>query len=144
MSDKFKNPYIKQIETKELNSIENPTRLNINIENYLLKKPREGRAFVPRDTSNIRVLNDLSFIPIEKMIVEKQPYEHEVLFEIPTYTDLFSIDTKPIEIEDTGESVERKTKKFGQPLRYHGLTMKKMKPNPKRKPKEKNTNTGKE
>jgi len=124
---------------RELKSLENPSRLNVNIDNYLLKKPREGRAFVPEETSNIQSLNDLSFIPIEKMVVEKVPFElEEKLFEIPITTDLFSIDTKPTGVEDIGESVERKTKKFREPLlRYHGLKMKKMKPNPKRKPKEK-------
>lgn len=140
LSNEFKNPYIKQIGMRELKSIENPTQLNINIDNYLLKKPREGRAFVPEETSNIQALNDLSFIPIEQMVVEKQqPSEHEEeLFEIPITTDLFSIDTKPIVIEDIGESVERRTNNFREPLlRYHGLKMKKMKPNPQRKPKKK-------
>lgn len=125
---------------RELKSLENPTQLNVNIENYLLKKPREGWAFVPEESSNIQALNDVSFIAIENMIVEKQkPIEpEEELFEIPITTDLFSIDTKPIVIEDIGESVERTTKRFREPLlRYHGLKMKKMKPNPKRKPKEK-------
>ncbi|KAL5244548.1 hypothetical protein ACI65C_011958 [Semiaphis heraclei] len=140
LSNKFKNPYIKQIGMRELKSLENPTQLNVNIENYLLKKPREGWAFVPEESSNIQALNDVSFIAIENMIVEKQkPIEpEEELFEIPITTDLFSIDTKPIVIEDIGESVERTTKRFREPLlRYHGLKMKKMKPNPKRKPKEK-------
>ena len=139
LSKKFKNPYIRQIGIKELKSIENST-LNIHINDYLLKKPREGKAFIPGETSNIRVLNDLSFIPIEKIVAEKQQgFEHEEkLFEIPTTTDLFSIDTKPSSIEDTGESVEHKTKTFREPLlRYYGLKMKKMKPNLKRKPQEK-------
>jgi len=126
---------------RELKSIEIPSRVNVNIDNYLLKKPREGRAFVPKETSNIQSLNDLSFIPIEKMVVEEQQHFEleEKLFEIPITTDLFSIDTKPTSIEDIGESVERKTKKFREPLllRYHGLKIKKIKPNPKRKPKDK-------
>ncbi|XP_060850557.1 uncharacterized protein LOC132929310 [Rhopalosiphum padi] len=140
LSNKFKNPNIKQIGMRELKSKDNPARLNVNIENYLLKKPREGKAFVPGEATNIQALNDLSFIPIEKMVVEKeQPFEREELFEIPTSTDLFSIDTKPFkptDIEDIGKSVERKTKTYKKPvLRYYGLKMKKMKPNPNRKPK---------
>ncbi|CAI6342633.1 unnamed protein product [Macrosiphum euphorbiae] len=140
LSNEFRNPYIKQIGMRELKSIEIPSRVNVNIDNYLLKKPREGRAFVPEETSNIQSLIDLSFIPIEKMVVEKQQHFEleEKLFEIPITTDLFSIDTKPTSIEDIGESVERKTKEFRKPLvRYHGLKIKKIKPNPKRKPKEK-------
>lgn len=136
LSNTFKNPNIKQINMRELKSKDKPTGLIFNIENYLLKKPREGKAFVPGGTSNIQTLNDLSFIPIAKMVVqEEQPFEHEEeLFEIPKSTDLFSIDTKPTVIEDTGESVERKTKTYKAPLlRYHGLKMKKMKPNPNRK-----------
>ncbi|XP_025203674.1 uncharacterized protein LOC112600611 [Melanaphis sacchari] len=142
LSNKFKNPSIKQIGMRELKSKENPARLNVNIENYLLKKPQEGRAFVLGETSNVHALNDLSFIPIEKMAVgNQQPFEHEELFEIPTSNNLFSIDTKPTNIEDIGESVERKTKTYKEPLlRYYGLKMKKMKPNPNRKPKAKGNN----
>lgn len=134
LSNKFKNPYPKQIALKKCNSVENPTKLNMNIENYLLKKPREGKAFVPGGTTNIPILNDLSFIPIEKMIVEEQkPFEQdEELIQLPTSTNLFSIDTKPLNVEDIGVSVTRQ-KHFKQPLRYHGLKMKKMKPNPNRK-----------
>lgn len=139
LSNQFKSPYIKQIGMRELKCKEIPSRLNVNVDNYLLKKPREGRAFVPEETSTIQSLNDLSFIPIEKMVVEKQHFEHEEkLFEMPITTDLFRIDTKPTSIEDIGESVERKTKTFREPLlRYHGLKIKKIKPNPKRNPKEK-------
>lgn len=135
LSIKFKNPHIKQITPKELKITNNPMKLDINIENYLLKKPREGRAFVPGGMSNSRILNDLSFIPIEKMMVEEQkPFEQdEELIEISTSTDLFSVDTKPLDIEDIGISVERKTKTFREPIRYHGLKVKKMKPNPIRK-----------
>lgn len=135
LSIKFKNPHNKQITTKELKVVDNPMKLDTHIVNYLLKKPREGTAFVPGGISNSRILNDLSFIPIEKMTVEEQkPFEQkEELIEISTSTDLFSIDTKPLDIEDIGKSVERKTKTFREPLRYHGLKMKKMKPNPTRK-----------
>ncbi|XP_025422669.1 uncharacterized protein LOC112692271 isoform X2 [Sipha flava] len=142
-SSKFKNPYFKQITKRESISEENPIKLNVNIENYLLKKPREGRAFVPEGTSNVRTLDDLSFIPIDKIIVkERKPYEKdEELIEVTKTTNLFSIDTKPLPIEDIGESVERKTKTYREPLRYYGLKMKKMKPNPnRRQQKEENTN----
>lgn len=143
-SNKFKNPHIKPIFSKELKVEDNPNKLDFPIENYLLKKPREGRAFMPGGILNCQKLNDLSFIPIEKMIVEEQKsYEQdEELIEISTSTDLFSIDTKPLDAEDIGESVERKTKTFKEPLRYYGLKVKKMKPNPKRKlKKEENSNT---
>lgn len=143
LSSKFKNPYCKQIIKRESTSIENPIKLNFNIENNLLKKPREGRAFVPEGTSNIRTVDDLSFIPLDKMIVEEQkPYEKdEELFEVSTTSNLFSIDTKPLPIEDIGEFVKRKTKTYREPLRYYGLKMKKIKPNPDRKhKKEENTN----
>jgi len=105
-------------------------------------KPREGKAFNPEGTMSNEIFNDLSFIPIEKMIVEEQiPFEQHIqLIEIPKSTDLFSIDTKPLNIEDIGESVERKTKTIREPLRYYELKMKKMKPNQNRKPK-KDTNT---
>lgn len=138
MSNKFKSPYLKQINKQESITVENPIKSNINIENYLLMKPREGKAFNPEGTMSNKTLNDLSFIPIEKMIVEEQiPFEQHIqqLIEIPKSTDLFSIDTKPLNIEDIGESVERKTKTIREPLRYYGLKMKKMKPNQNRKPK---------
>lgn len=135
LSIKFKNPHIKQVTSKELKDADNTIKLDTNTENYLLKKPREGRAFVPGGISNSRSFNELSFLPIEKMIVEEpNPFEQdEELFEIPTSTDLFSIDTKPLDVEDIGESIERKPNTFRKPLRYHGLKVKKMKPNPMRK-----------
>lgn len=144
LSNKFKNPYLKQITKSESTGVANPIKLNVIIENYLLKKPREGRAFVPGSSSNIQTLNDLSFIPIDKMIVEeKRPYkQNEKLLEISTSTNLFSIDTKPLPMDDIGELVERKTKTYTEPLRYYGLKMKKMKPNPNRSHKGgKNTKT---
>lgn len=146
LSKEFKSPYLKQISKRELKSIENPVKLNVIIKNYLLKKPREGKAFEPGGTLNIQKVNELSFIPIEKMIVEQKSFEHnKEHIVIPSSTDLFSIDTKPLNIEDIGESVELKTNRFTEPLRYHGLKVKKIKPNPNRKCKEKeNTNTHKE
>lgn len=133
LSNKFKNPYLKQNIKKESTEVQNSIKLDFNIENYLLKKPREGRAFVPGGTSNSRVLDDLSFIPIDKMIVEEQKSyrQDEELVEISTSTNLFSVDTKPI--EDIGEFVERKNKTYREPLRYYGLKMKKMKPNSDRR-----------
>lgn len=132
-SKNFKNPYFKQINKQESKTIKNPIELNVNVENYLLMKPREGKAFVPDGTS--KMLDDLSFIPIEKIIFKEQkPLEQcEKLIDFPKSTDLFSIHTKPLNIEDIGESVERKTISFRQTLRYHGLKMKKLKPNQNRK-----------
>lgn len=140
LSKTFKNPYIKQITLEKLKTEENFIRPNINIENYLLKKPREGKAFVPGGISNIQTLNDLSFIPIEKMMVKEQKLfeQEEELIELTTSTDLFSIDTKPINIEDIGIPVERQISTFREPLRYHGLKIKKIKPNPNRKHKQEN------
>lgn len=140
LSKTFKNPYLKQLTLDKLKPIENFTKPNTNIENYLLKKPREGRAFVPGDISNIQTLNDLSFIPIEKMIVkEHKLFEpDEELIELPISTDLFSIDTKSMNIENMGTPVKRQITTFREPLRYHGLKMKKLKPNPNRKHKETN------
>lgn len=79
------------------------------------------------------------------MIVEEsKPFDQdEKLIELPlpATSDLFSIDTKPIQNEDVGEYVERNTKSVKEPLRYFGLKIKKMKSNPNRKLKEKrNTN----
>lgn len=144
LSNQFKSPYLKQTSTNELKSEGNPIKLNINIENYLLKKPREGTAFVPKGSSNIRILNDLSFIPIENKIVEQKHFEQdeEELIELPSSTtDLFSIDTNPLQIEDIGEFVQRKTNTLKKPLRYYELKIKKMKPNPDRKLKRKNSGT---
>lgn len=120
---------------QESKTTNNPIKFNLNVKNYLLMKPREGKAFVPGGTSSVKISDDLSFIPIEKIIVKEQkPFEErEKLIEIPKSTDLFSIDTKPLNIEDIGESVERKTNNFREPLRYHGLKMKKLKPNQNRK-----------
>jgi len=146
LSKTFRNPYLIQITKKEPKVVKNPITLNIETENYLLKKPREGKAFIPGGSSNIKTTNDLSFIPIEKMIIEepKSWIHNEKLFEIPTSSDLFSIDTKPLNIEDIGESVERKRKSFKEPLRYYGLKMKKIKPNPNRKLKKEHINMKKE
>jgi len=146
LSKTFRNPYLRQITKKEPKVVKNPITLNIETENYLLKKPREGKAFIPGGSSNIKTTNDLSFIPIEKMIIEepKSWIQNEKLFEIPTSSDLFSIDTKPLNIEDIGESVERKRKSFKEPLRYYGLKMKKIKPNPNRKLKKEHINMKKE
>lgn len=143
LSSQLKSPYLKQTTINELKSGENHKKLNINIENYLLRKPREGMAFIPKGTSNIRTLNDSSFIPIEKNIVEQKHFEEdEKLIELPSSnTDLFSIDTNPLQIEDIGESVERKPNTLRKPLRYYELKMKKMKPNPDRKLKGKNADT---
>lgn len=138
LSNIFKKPNLKQIK-KEAKTVENPLKLNFDIENYLLKKPREGKAFIPGGAvSNIQVQNDLSFIPIEKIKFEDQKLleQDEELIEIPSSTNLFIIDTKPLHLEDIGESIERRTNSFRQPLRYHDLKMKKMKPNIKRKLKE--------
>lgn len=124
---------------KEVKTVKNPLKLKVDVENYLLKKPREGKAYVPGGvTSNIQVQNDLSFIPIENVKFEDQKLieEDEELIEIPSSSNLFSIDTRPLQLEDIGESVERRTKPFRQPLRYHELKMKKMKPNTNRKLKE--------
>jgi len=134
LSKKFKRPYLKQITKRELKTVENPMKLNVK--NYLLKKPREGKAFVPEGTSNIQTVNDLSFIPIEKMIIKEQKsFEHyDNPIKISTNTDLFSIDTEPLDTVDIGESVERNTNRFRKPLRYHELKIKKIKPNPNRKP----------
>lgn len=143
LSNQFKNPYLKHATIKESKAVKNSTNLNICIENYLLKKPREGRAFIPKDASNNKTLNDLSFIPIEKMIIKNQkPHEQkEELFEIPTSNNLFNIDTAPLRKEDIGKFVERRTQTIKQPLRYYGLNIKKMKPNSNRKfKKEDNTN----
>ncbi|VVC39357.1 50S ribosomal protein L30e-like,Ribosomal protein L7Ae/L30e/S12e/Gadd45 [Cinara cedri] len=142
LSNKFKNPYHQQIPKKVLQIAENHLELNLDIENYLLKKPREGKAFVPGGITNIKPSNDLSFIPINKMIVnEQEPFEQdEELIENSLSTDLFSIDTKPLCNEDLEVSVKRKTKPFEEPLRYYGLKIKKLKPNNNRKGK-KNVNT---
>jgi len=141
LSKGFKSPYVKHITRRELKSVENPIKLNITIKNYLLKKPREGKAFIPGSTLNMYTVNDLSFIPIGKMVVEEQKSfeSNKEPIEIiqSTSTDLFCIDTEPLNIEDIGESVERKTKTFREPLRYHGLKIKKIKPNPNRKLNEK-------
>lgn len=133
-SNQFKNPYLKQI-TREPKSVTNFTSKKIDIKNYLLKRPIEGRAFLPEGASNNRTMNDLSFIPIEKMIVEEpKPFkQNEELFEISKSTNLFIVDTKPLHIEDMGEPLERKTKTLKNPLRYYGLKIKKIKPNPSRK-----------
>lgn len=134
MSNQFKNPYLKQI-TREPKTVTNFTNIKIDIKNYLLKKPREGKAFLPEGASNIRTMNDLSFIPIGKMIVEEQkPFkQNEELFEMSTSTNLFIVDTKPLHIEDMGEPLERKTKTLKEPIRYYGLKIKKIKPNLSRK-----------
>lgn len=143
-SSQFRNPYLNQTIIREPKAVAKQLVLNVDLKDYLLKKPKNGRAFTPEGVSNITTINDLSFIPIEKMVVEEQmPYKHsEKLFEIPTSKIEFSIDTKPLDINDIGESVERKAKSSKEPMRYYGLKMKKMKPNSKRKHKgEENTNT---
>lgn len=142
-SSKFKNPYLQKIPKKIIKTVENPLNLNVEIENYLLKKPREGRAFLPGNSTNIKIFKDLSFMPIEKMIVDKQkPLERDEEFiENSITTELFSIYTKPLCNEDIGVSMERKTKSIIEPMRYFGLKIKKMKPNSDRKGKKKNTNT---
>lgn len=141
LSNKFKNPYVKQIK-REPKTGENSSNIKIDIENHLLKKPREGRAFLPGGTSNIRTINELLFIPLEKMTVKEQnlPKQNEELFEIATTTNLFSIDTIPLHIEDIGEPLQRKSKNLQEPLRYYGLKIKKMKPNLNRKTKKEENN----
>lgn len=143
LSNKFKNPYCQQIPKKELKTVENPLKLNVDIENYLLQKPREGRAFLPRGTTNVKTFKDLSFIPIEKTIIEKQNMfkQDEEIIEKSISTALFSIDTRPLDDEDIGISIERETKSFIKPVRYYGLKMKKRKPNSNRKGIKENANT---
>lgn len=138
LSKYLKTPCQKQTTKRELKTAKSPINLNVNIENYLLKKPREGRAFIPKGTSNTPPLNDLSFIPIEKMIVEEEKSftQDDDLIELPT-SDLFSVDTKALKIEDIDKYTEDKTKSVRKPPRYFGLKIKKMKSNSNRKGQEK-------
>lgn len=141
LSNKFKNPYAQKIPKKKLKIVENPLKLNANIENYLLQKPREGSAFLPKGEKNVKTFNDLSFIPIEKTIIEKQNLIKQEIIEKSVSTALYSIDTRPLDDEDIGTSIERETKSFIKPVRYYGLKMKKMKPNFNRKVIKENANT---
>ncbi|XP_050425671.1 uncharacterized protein LOC126836375 isoform X2 [Adelges cooleyi] len=135
-SKQFKHPYPNKIINKEQKTVKKRSKIHINVDDYLLKKPRVGRAFVPRTISSQQELSDPSFILIGKTCQEMQIDRGKGEF---LSKDLLCIDTNPT--EDMGEVVKRETKDCKQPLRYFALNMKKVKPNPDRKSKVKRIKT---
>ncbi|XP_050537497.1 uncharacterized protein LOC126903367 [Daktulosphaira vitifoliae] len=136
LAKNYKTPYPNKLINRESKTILKKKVISVDVKNFLLKKPREGRAFVPDNLLSVEKSNDLLFIPIQNSLRLENQMEsdyNEKLIDIPP-KDLFSVDTTPTIIEeDVGEEVKHTINTNRKPMRYFGLKIKKMKPDTNRK-----------